>query len=195
MPLAAVMVLLAAIVAACGAGPSGTFAPASAPAAGASDGGRGSLAAPTLAPPDGSGLGTADAPVAFTKGTARLVLSGGTTERLELPAVAPLDSVFDPIEGVTVVWRDAGSGWYVTLSGYYRQGTQPTGDPGPYLEIRSADDRHVQDLAGLCSITVDVVDRAGFRGSAACAGLRWQDADDAPTGDPFDASFTFRATP
>lgn len=145
--------------------------------------------------PVGSGSGQ---PVEFETGVASLKLTGSETATVALKEIAPQEdafSGFDPVEGTSVIWREAREGWYLSLTGFYGTGDVKTGDTTPFLVITSPDGKQVQDNAGACTIHVRASSAEGFEGSIDCAGLAWEDENGDPSGKPFGASATFKAAP
>jgi hypothetical protein len=136
--------------------------------------------------------------VEFRTGSATLKLTGSETATVALVEIAPQDgafSGFDPVEGTSVVWREAAKGWYLSLTGFYGTGDVKTADATPFLVIQSPDSKQTQDNDGACTIHVTASSAERFEGSIDCTGLSWQDENGEPTGQPFGATATFKAAP
>jgi hypothetical protein len=177
--------------------PTGSGPAATGPAAGTR-----SAAGTSSAPAQSVPAGTDGLPVAFKTGQASLTLTGSEKASVELGEVVPgengsIFSGFDPVEGTSVSWREAGKakGWYLSLTGLFGEGAVSTDEPIPFLSLTSPEDRYVQDMAGRCIVNVATSTREGVEGTIDCTGLAWLDEEDAPVGDPFDAKVTFAAEP
>ncbi len=138
----------------------------------------------------------------YERGTATLVLSDGTEERVEL-TLAPHSSLMS-VMGSQLYWTND-DGWGLGLMGY----GQDTGGFGPsgMLQIDRAIRGHwtAGDYMGICDVTIERSDEQAFRGRASCDALRWTDAMGGMFGmrgpqviegqEPFDAEIVFEALP
>lgn len=193
----AILIAIAALLAAACNGGTGTPSPTAGSSQPSRTPGTGSSSGVPSAP-----TGTDQKPVDFKTGKASLTLTGSERATVELGEIVPSEdgsifSGFDPVEGTSVNWREAGKqkGWYLTLQGFFGQGVIKTAEPVPFVSLTSPDDRSVQDMAGACTVDVATSTREEFEGTISCIGLRWLDEEDEPTGDPFDAKASFTAAP
>jgi hypothetical protein len=138
----------------------------------------------------------------YERGTATLVLTGGTAERVELTLVA--GSSLSDFMGSQLYWVNT-AGWGLGLMGY---GQEPSGfGSSGMLQIDRAIRGHwtAGDSMGICDVTIERSDERAFRGRATCDGLRWTDAMGGMFGmhpprviegqEPFDAEIVFEALP